>query len=98
VLFTETNCRACGLDILPCDRLDPRWSPIGPNGPQYAAFFERDETSAADLAFLKDRFDAIHWHNKWNTIPETGSPYDLWLRELSGDLDAAADGELASAL
>jgi hypothetical protein len=49
VLFTETNCRACGLDILPCDRLDPRWSPIGPNGPQYAAFFERDETSAADL-------------------------------------------------
>lgn len=50
------------------------------------------------FAFLKDRFDAIHWHNKWNTIPETGSPYDLWLRELSGDLDAAADGELASAL
>jgi hypothetical protein len=98
VLFTDANCRACGLDVLPCDRLDPRWSPIGPNGPHYAAFLRRSATSAADLVFLKDKFDAIHWHNQWDKVPEAGSPYDLWMRELSDDRDAVADAEAASAL
>jgi hypothetical protein len=33
VLFNDVNCRACDLDILPCDRLDLQWSRVGPNGP-----------------------------------------------------------------
>jgi hypothetical protein len=89
VLFNDVNCRACDLDILPCDRLDLQWSRVGPNGPQYDAFFDWGATSAADLAFLKDRFDAVHWHNKWRRVPDPGRPYDLWLREPSDETEAA---------
>lgn len=85
VLFSEENCRACGLDILPCDRLDPLWSQGGPRGPKYRTFLKSGGDAAADLAFLQDRFDAIHWHNQWMTSPDSGSPYDLWLRELESD-------------
>ena len=84
VLCTDAVCHACGLEVLPCDRLDPLWSEIGPHGPRYRGFFERSESSAEELTFLKDHFDAVHWHNKWNRPPDPGSPYDLWLRELSG--------------
>jgi hypothetical protein len=77
ILFSEENCRACGLEILSCDRLDPLWSQANPSGPHFAEFSE--ET----LQSLKREFDAIHWHNRWSEVPEPGSPYDLWLRELS---------------
>jgi len=84
VLFADAVCDACGLEVLSCDRLDPLWSEIGPHGPRYRGFFNRSESSAEELAFLRHHFDAIHWHNKWGHTPDPGSPYDLWLRELSG--------------
>jgi len=83
VLFTDAMCDAFGLEILPCDRLDPFWSRNGPNGARYRGFFTYSETSATELAFLKAHFDAIHWHNKWQIRPDPGSPYDLWIRELT---------------
>ncbi len=82
VLYTNRNCEQCGLEIIPCDRLDPLWSKTGPRGPRYRDFFRSSEHAAADLAFLKDRFDAIHWHNQWQAMPDPGSPYSLWLNEL----------------
>lgn len=82
IMLSEPNCAACGLDILPCKRFDPRWSPGGQIGSNYSGFLSRTEASAAELAFLRDRFDTVHWHNKWNMAPEPGSPYDLWRREL----------------
>ncbi len=90
ILVDERNCAACGLDILPCDRLDPRWSPHGPYGPDYGDFFKCSPSSAAELAFLKEHYDAIHWHNKWQETPDPGSPYALWLSELVGQPTATA--------
>ena len=90
ILVDDRNCTDCGLDVLPCDRLDPLWSPHGPHGPAYDGFFERSQDAAAELAFLKQHYDAIHWHNKWKETPEPGSPYALWLNELEGGNGAAA--------
>ena len=82
ILLSEPNCRTCGLEILPCDRLDPLWSKTGPRGPYHRGFFRDGDNAASDLAFLKERFDAIHWHNRWQATPDPGSPYRLWLNEL----------------
>lgn len=92
MLFTDRNCEECGLEIIPCDRLDPLWSKTGPRGPHYDDFFKHGGHAAADLAFLKDRFDAIHWHNRWRSTPDPGSPYVLWLDELQ-NAAAAESGQ-----
>ena len=83
ILFSEQNCRTCGLDILSCDRLDPLWSKTNPSRPKFSEFFAHDANSEETLRKLKGDFDAIHWHNRWKETPELGSPYDLWLRELT---------------
>ena len=72
--------------------LDPLWSKTGPRGPNYREFLGGGANAASDLAFLKERFDAIHWHNEWQATPDPGSPYRLWLNELerSADLQPAA--------
>ena len=80
VLFSEDNCRSCSLEILSCDRLDPRWSKTHPMGPSF--LFIRTPDSRSMLRSLQTEFDAIHWHNHWDDIPEIGSPYELWIREL----------------
>jgi hypothetical protein len=73
ILFSQRNCDAVGLEVLPCDRLDPQWSKIGPNGPGYRRFFNGGDSAEQDLAFLREHFDGIHWHNKWKEVPEAGS-------------------------
>jgi hypothetical protein len=84
ILFSEANCRACDLEILSCDRLDPRWSATTPMGPRF--FFIGNDQSQETLRILRTEFDAIHWHNRWDEVPDSGSPCDLWLRELmAGD-------------
>jgi hypothetical protein len=83
ILFSEENCRACGLEILSCDRLDPLWSKTNPSGQKFAEFFTRRDDSEETLRVLRREFDAIHWHNRWNEIPDPGSPYSLWLNELT---------------
>jgi hypothetical protein len=80
ILFSEENCRACELEILSCDRLDPRWSATNPMGAGF--FFARNENSEETLRVLKTEFDAIHWHNQWKAIPDPGSSYHLWLSEV----------------
>lgn len=82
ILFSRENCSAYGLEVLPCDRIDPLWSLANPSGPKFSEFFTCNDDSEEKLALLKNEFDAIHWHNRWNEVPEPGSPYDLWLREL----------------
>jgi len=84
ILYSERNCRKAGLEILPCDRLDPLWSEAKLHGRNFDRFFVRTDTSHEELAALKDRFDAIHWHNRWQETPERGSPCDLWLSEVEG--------------
>jgi hypothetical protein len=81
ILFSQENCRACGLEILPCDRLDPAWSKS--NRQKVDEFFTRRHDSDETFRELQREFDAIHWHNRWQVTPEPGSPYDLWLRELT---------------
>ena len=81
ILFSQENCRACGLETLSCDRLDPEWSKT--NHLKIDEFFARRDDSAEILRVLKREFDAIHWHNRWRAVPDPGSPYDLWLRELT---------------
>jgi hypothetical protein len=83
VLFQEKNCRVCGLDLLPCDKLDPLWSATNPSAPNFDEFFRHDAESGERLRVLRREFDAIHWHNRWNEAAESGSPYDLWIEELS---------------
>lgn len=83
IVFSEQNCHKCRIKILPCDRLDPLWSRTRPSGPQFSEFFTRNDDSEQELLLLKNEFDAIHWHNRWSTIPDTGSPYDLWLTEMT---------------
>jgi hypothetical protein len=83
VLLQERNCQACGLNLLSCDRLDPLWSETNPSEPNFDEFFRCDHDSAERLRALQSEFDAVHWHNRWKETAEPGSPYDLWVRELS---------------
>jgi len=83
ILFSLQNCRACGLEILSCDRLDPLWSLTNKSEPNFSEFFRCRDNSSETLRRLKREFDAIHWHNRWSEQPDRGSPYDLWMRELT---------------
>jgi hypothetical protein len=80
ILFSQENCRACGLEILSCDRLDPEWSKTKRG--KVNEFFTRRDDSEETFRVLRREFDAVHWHNRWKVVPDPGSPYDLWLREL----------------
>jgi hypothetical protein len=86
ILFSEEYCRACKLEVLSCDRLDPLWSQTCPKGPTFSEFFTRIDNSEEVLRVLRDEFDAIHWHNRWTEVPDPGSPYDVWLHELATPL------------
>lgn len=81
ILFSDANCRALGLEILPCDRIDPLWSATYESGPKFQEFFTSAGDPAGTLRRLRAGFDAVHWHNRWDVLPEPGSPYDLWLRQ-----------------
>ena len=85
ILFSEKNCRECGLEILPCDRLDPMWSVTNPSSRNFREFIECHDNSRETLVDLQRNFDAIHWHGKrkWAASPQRGSPYDLWITELT---------------
>ncbi|MEZ5832653.1 MAG: hypothetical protein R3D05_15880 [Dongiaceae bacterium] len=85
ILLDDENCRNCGLDILSCDWIDPLWSRARLDGIKFSDFFTCTVRSSAELRYFKRQFNAVHWHNKWDKVPEPGSAYDLMLRELESD-------------
>jgi hypothetical protein len=94
IVFSDENCRALGIDILPCDRLDPLWSMRGSF--VLSDFFVAGARSPHLMARFREEFDAVHWHNQWKVQPERGSPYDLWMREVASGNEVLGAGVVSS--
>jgi len=83
-LFTDAICNSIGLKIYPSNRFDAVWDDESLLTWDAMKFFRcsPDAQQMVDELFEK-KYVVNHWHNNWRTVPESGSPYDILLNQVS---------------
>jgi hypothetical protein len=82
--FQGNNSYADPLDllVLPCAWFDPGWVRCPPSCPGFDEFMAESAKSVSLATFCPGVF-AYHWHNRWNVVPHSSSPFV----QLSGEIE-----------
>ena len=80
-LFSNSICQELGIEIYPANRFDAIWDEDSLLSKNAMKFFVNSLQSQniVDELFAK-KYIVNHWHNNWQTKPESGSPYDLLMK------------------
>jgi hypothetical protein len=82
-LYTAKFCSENNLIVLPVKLVDPAWAPGSLVVGNPDMFFKKSNLSEFIVEEFFRNCIVVHWHNRWNIIPEKGSPFDLLLEKFS---------------
>jgi hypothetical protein len=83
-LFSKGNCKDLNLEIYPTNRFDAMWDKNSLLTGDAMKFF-RSSPNAPQMVdeLFEKKYVVNHWHNNWRTVPESGSPYNILLNQVS---------------
>jgi len=82
-LYSQNRCSYYGLELRLIEEFDPPWASDSPVSGDSSAFMQKRMNSQEVVDWTDEKSFCFHWHNQWQIIPESGSPYDLYLKKFT---------------
>jgi len=80
--YSDERCKSYGLTVLSSDLFDPIWNVGSLSEGNSDLFFLETPVSGSIMKEIDAQNLAVHWHNHWATVPESGSPFSRFLEQL----------------